>query len=541
MKIGGLAKSKIVAGELGLDREIEYITVMEVPDVIQWLHGNDLLITSLYPIKDDASAIEQIVSQLVEKGSAALAIKTHRFVDQIPDVIIAEANRLCFPIIEIDEKVSYIDIMTPLMGSIMNRSTLEQKNVENVLKWITELSLGGKGIKAIVREVEKLIGNKITVEGEFLSAESHEGNVMIEPLSWKQKKDLRQAKCSINMQRMYGHKIIPCIVTPIIMNEILYGHITCWQTHKRFREVDFMILDRVVLLLALEFLKVKTRYDVEQGYKDELLRSILHSRIKENEELHEKAKMFGWNLSLNYQVILIDIKKIKKTLEVNNHDSIYIQDYVRKIIRHVERYLDTQSKHTIVGLKAEEIVLLVPQNMFMVTAPTKYKDKLFLFTESLLSSLGLEFAEAAFVIGIGRCYDGLGGIHNGYIEARKSLQLGQNIWPMKRNIHFDDLGVYRILGSFPDRQELLAIYNETIGKLVEYDQANKSNLLDTLQAYFAHDFMLTTTADKLFIHVNTLKYKLQKIKQITGYNIQRSEDRLWLHIGLKIHDLLSTE
>lgn len=64
MQVGGLLRCKVVAGESALDKEIQYITVMEVPDVIQWLKGNELLLTSLYAIKDDLQAIQNLVPQL---------------------------------------------------------------------------------------------------------------------------------------------------------------------------------------------------------------------------------------------------------------------------------------------------------------------------------------------------------------------------------------------------------------------------------------------------------------------------------------------
>ena len=162
MGIGGLTKCKIVAGHKGANREIKHVTVMEVPDTIQWLKGNELLLTSLYPIKDDTEAVNQLVRQLVEKGSAGLAIKTHRFFEQIPEMIIHEANRLNFPVIEMDKDVPYLDIITPLMSAILGNTSLEQEDIDDindVVKWITELALGGKGLEIIVETLTKILKN----------------------------------------------------------------------------------------------------------------------------------------------------------------------------------------------------------------------------------------------------------------------------------------------------------------------------------------------------------------------------------------------
>ncbi len=93
-------------GENGLDRVIDHVTVMGVPDVIQWLKGNDLLLTSLYPIKENQKAIQSLVVQLNDVNSSALAIKTQRYVSEIPPSIIEAGNRCRLPIIDIRNELS---------------------------------------------------------------------------------------------------------------------------------------------------------------------------------------------------------------------------------------------------------------------------------------------------------------------------------------------------------------------------------------------------------------------------------------------------
>lgn len=187
MQIGGLVKCKVVAGEKGLHKTIDYITVMEVPDVIRWLKGNDLLLTSLYPIKDDEEAIGQLVQQLHAVGSSALAIKTERYVKQIPAAIIEAGNRLDFPIIEIDDEVSYLDIMTPLMERSLNQPDLGKEQLEKSFQWITELAMGGKGIPALVEAVQQMTENIITVGSEMPNLEGISSGSHVAPLTRSQK------------------------------------------------------------------------------------------------------------------------------------------------------------------------------------------------------------------------------------------------------------------------------------------------------------------------------------------------------------------
>lgn len=536
MKVGGLTRCRVVAGEKGLDREIDYIAVMEVPDVIRWMKGNDLLLTSLFPIKNDEQAIRCLVQELSDIGSAALAIKTHRFIKEIPEIIISEGNRLNMPIIEIDSQVSYLDIMTPLMSYILKKSEAEQEDLELFFQWVTELAMGGKGIPAIVQAVEEMTGNLVTVESEFPFVEGVLYDNGILPLNRNQKNELKASKRSIRMNRTLNHKEIQSIVTPLLLNEELYGYVTCWQTAQPFREQDFVILERVIPLLALEFLKEKTKVDVEQTYKDDVLTDILLGVGKDGEEVMAKARKFGWDLTKNYQVLVIDFNTAA-IAESQHNDAVLLQKYKMRLLRKVDHILSLYSKGTILGLRKDTLIVLYPVD----ENEGHSKGRIVAFTDMVLKRLRWEFPDIYFTIGIGRYVQGMKGIHSGYREAVNAVQLGKQIGGTNKSVHFDDLGIYRILGQFHDREELQALYSESVGKLVEYDHSNQSRLMETLCTYFQNHCALSETADKLFIHVNTLKYRLQKIEQLTGCGIHNAEERLKLHIGLKIQDILNNQ
>ena len=69
-----LRRSRVVAGKRGLDNVVESVNVMEVPDILDWVRAGELLVTTMYPLRDDAAAIETLVPRLAEKGLAGLAI-----------------------------------------------------------------------------------------------------------------------------------------------------------------------------------------------------------------------------------------------------------------------------------------------------------------------------------------------------------------------------------------------------------------------------------------------------------------------------------
>ncbi|TBL69360.1 PucR family transcriptional regulator [Paenibacillus thalictri] len=546
MQIGGLLRCKVVAGQSGLDRQIEYITVMEVPDVIRWLKGNDLLLTSLYPIKDDKEAIGRLVQQLNEVGSSALAIKTHRYVEEIPEAIIEAGNRLGLPIIEIENEVSYLDIMTPLMEIMLKKSDPDKQQMESFFQWISELAMSGKGIPALIEAVQQMTDNLVTVGSEIPSLERLGKGRNISPLNRAQKRELKSAKRSIRMERMFDDRMTPCIVTPLMLNDELYGDVTCWQTKREFRELDFQVLNRTVLLMALEFQKAITKADVEQTFKDDFLSDVLLGHVQDKMEALEKGKMFGWDLTKNYQILSIAYTTQGGETENRDHEALWVQEQRRKLLRKVNDIFRFGVHKVIVAIRKELIVVLYPREdevdkrEFPLTSDPQ-KGPVMHLAESIRQQLGNEFEELLFTIGIGRFYQGFDGIHKGYMESSKAIKLGRPALGQKGCIHYEDLGIFRILSQFNDWKELESLYAETVGKLADYDWSNNANLVATLAEYFANNCALSETAEKLFVHVNTMKYRLQKIEQLTGCSVHDAEKRLLLHVGLKIHQILQAE
>lgn len=535
MKIGGLTRCEVVAGKDGLDRTIDFITVMEVPDVIRWLKGNELLLTSLYPIKEDEEAISRVADQLNEVGSSALAIKTRRFVQEIPQVIKDAGDRLRLPIIEIDNEVSYLDIMTPLMEVMIRKSDPGRERLESFFQWTTELAMGGKGIAALIKAVQQMTDNMITVGSEIPAQEAFFQGRGVEPLTRMQKKELKSAKRTIRMQRMLDGQPTSCIVTPLLFNDELYGDITCWQTEREFLERDFHVLDRTMPLMAMEFLKAITKSDVDQTYKDDFLSAVLHGQVQDDSGVISKGKQFGWDLTQHYQILSIAIE-----------ESLKYQERKRSMLLKVVDLFRFGDRKAIVTLQKELIIVLYPRKdgngkEGLLYRNDPQKEPVMRVAESIQRHLSEEFDDLKITVGIGRFYPGLKGIHQGYAEAVKVIRLGKPICGEKKIIHYEDLGVFRLLSELCDSDELESLYSETIGKLAEYDWISNSNLVQTLQEYFANNCMLAETAGKLFIHVNTMKYRFQKIEQITGCSLHDSEQRLLLHVGLKIHQVLFSD
>ena len=86
----------------------------------------------------------------------------------------------------------------------------------------------------------------------------------------------------------------------------------------------------------------------------------------------------------------------------------------------------------------------------------------------------------------------------------------------------------------------MELYTLSIRSLVEYDHRNETNLVETLDCYFACNCNVSETAKALYIHRNTLIYRIDKIRSVLGRDLKDSEERLLLQLGLRIHQIRQT-
>jgi purine catabolism regulator len=125
-------------------------------------------------------------------------------------------------------------------------------------------------------------------------------------------------------------------------------------------------------------------------------------------------------------------------------------------------------------------------------------------------------------------------------EAEQALLLGRQLLDPERVLDFGDLGVYRLLALLRESPELWEFYRATLAPLADYDRLQDAELLKTLDAFFANLGNLTRTAEALHVHRNTLLYRLGRIKDISGLNLEDAEERLALWLALKAHRVLRT-
>ncbi|MEU5257155.1 PucR family transcriptional regulator [Streptomyces longwoodensis] len=153
---------------------------------------------------------------------------------------------------------------------------------------------------------------------------------------------------------------------------------------------------------------------------------------------------------------------------------------------------------------------------------------------ALYEALARETGTRSGTIGVSALSDCLDDIPHHYQEARRALDVRLHSRERYGTTFFDELGLYRILGPGNDHRELETFVQEWLGQLIDYDSRHHAPLVETLTRYFDCGGNYDETAEFLAIHRSTLRYRLQRIRDISGHDLANVEDRLNLQVATRV-------
>ncbi|MDK2960130.1 MAG: PucR family transcriptional regulator, purine catabolism regulatory protein [Bacillota bacterium] len=541
LTIGGLKEATLVAGSAGLEREIRYVTVMEVPDLVQWLKGSDFIVTSLYSLKDDLRAQVQLIRDLAARGCAALAVKTKRYVDSLSDEVKAVAEETRFPLIEIPRHVTYIDIISPLMEEILNAEAGVLRRADEAFRWLQEVVLSGQGLKAALLTLSRLVESPLVLECPDLGLvlQAPEYGSPFAPLDEETKRHLAATCRPLGASRYRAGRAVPCLIIPLLFGSLPYAYLTVEEPSSGLTPCHGAILEHATALLAAEIMKLRTRAELERQNVNGFVEELINQNFTSEEGLIERGRYLGLDLSRICLPLALDIDRFRETIEQEGWNEGEVQTLKSRLQRELISFLRTKGIPFVVGQRSDSLVILTSWSL--PPESDKLRKNAFDLASQSLKHLKEIAPGLSFTAGIGRVYPGLRGVAQSYKEARRAITLGRKTHGPGRVYEFSQLGIYRLICSYPDEAELRNLCNDILGNIMSYDRKEKIGLLATLKAYFANNEDIHATARSLYVHPHTVRYRLNKAGKLAKLDLSRSEDRFQLYLALKIADLIAMD
>ena len=125
LALPAMAKAALAGGSEGLDRKITSVNIMEVPGISRFVKSEELIVTTMYPIREDGDLKLTLIPDLVKKGVSALAISPLSHDRDIPSVMVEHADKYAFPLIRLPVDTSFNEILNPILEQILERKHIE--------------------------------------------------------------------------------------------------------------------------------------------------------------------------------------------------------------------------------------------------------------------------------------------------------------------------------------------------------------------------------------------------------------------------------
>lgn len=519
--IGIMQRARVIAGAGGLDRVIRSITVMDTPDIKNWLRGGELLLSNIFVIKDNPDEQVRLIQDLADRGAAGLGIKLKRYVEFIPARMVELADGLNLPLIEMPVDCAWIDVMVPLYTEIINRQAVHLSRAREIHDTFTRAALEGRGIQGVLDLLSSLTHSQTVMvdpEGKILAASP--------PGSWEEATVKEELGRAAGGEPGEAGGADDRRVLPVRAGKRLHGYVLL-KAPGPIGEVESTALEHAATVLALEMAKLQAITEVQRRFQNQFLWDLLSGNVTSMEALESRARHAGMSVSSSYVVMVVDIDDFERYCVKVSRDEAAAQEVRERFVQSVRASAAFHVPASLCMDLSDSVTVLVPANSLSRGELNRLAGAI--RNEALGALPGLTVS-----VGISRPCQGALQLPVAYREARQAVELGKELKGPGHVTAFGDLGSYRVLLTQGNRPEVDSFCREMLGPLLESER-RRPGLIETLDAFFRCNCDPARCAGELFVHPNTVRYRLRKVEALCGISLDNQEDRFNLQLALKLH------
>jgi len=549
LKIGPLAKARVLAGRKGENRVITSVTIMDTPDIKDWIKGGELLLTNVLVIRDDPQAQVALVRDLAERGAAALGVKLKRWVDNLPPEMLTLADQLGLPIIEMPIDIAWIEVLNPVLTEILNRQAVHLATSHRIHEDFTRVALLGHGLQSICGRLAELTESQCAIldtDGQVLATASYEDEAAPEAESLTGEDWAAAAgEMATAAERVVHRPAVKewrggfLLSNPLAAGPEVYGKVLLFRRSAGIGSLVFTALEHASTVATLELMKQKAILETEKHFRNDFLLDLLNGNIESRETALRRARSLGgWDFSRPHMLAVADLDQFEQYyLRSQRQD----EDHAQRIKDSFQRLVATVAKSTIPEAvcveQSDSVTIIFPVDGEFKTL--RHPEQARRFASTIKGQVQSKLQEVTISVGIGRFYQEVMQWPTAYREARMALSYGRRIWGRNRVIHYDDLGTYRLLLAPGSIDEMRAFADEVLGPLDRCEPSRRQVLLETLEQFFRCNRRVRDAAETLYVHVNTVRHRLARISELTGLDLDDAEDCLNVEMALRIRTYLA--
>ncbi|MDF2877242.1 MAG: hypothetical protein K0S30_338 [Clostridia bacterium] len=266
-------------------------------------------------------------------------------------------------------------------------------------------------------------------------------------------------------------------------------------------------------------------YIIKHANADRNLEDLIKTIIFNKGQIHESEINhiieYGFDVEGRYMVMVVELAGEQYSIDERISNQAY--NIIRNMLMRV------YEKH-VCFFQDNKIIGLLPSKNGVGLEGNELKNK-------LLQQFDTKGKTVQVKVGFGKICTGIRNSYKSYEEALKVIFINS-----KRNNYeaylYEELGFYKLVLDIKDSQEMRAIYDETIGKLASYDKMHHTDYVEVLKLYLLENKSIAHVSKKLYIHRNTVTYKLKKIEELLEVDLNLLDDTIKVKLAILVQELL---
>jgi hypothetical protein len=312
------------------------------------------------------------------------------------------------------------------------------------------------------------------------------------------------------------------IVAPILVGDDVPAYLMTFGSGSQDDDMSLLVTEHAATICGVILGRERIVAAAARQVRDDLVEGLLIGGGRDSGEVARWARHLGYDATREHRILAVMFEAAGAAAALRN-----------RVAAAIDHFFTTRVPGAITSIRDDEVVIVVPEPTDQ--HPGAEAGRLGAGCRARVREM---FPEAVVTIGIGGSCRDPADIARSYGQARRTIEAVQRLGRQGQVVAFEDLGVHRLLLQVPDLAELRSFAVEILGKLSAQEHQRGAELLTTLACYFRENSSPQRTARSLHVHPNTVAYRIRRIQEITGIQLDNYRDRLMAQVALEIIDAL---
>ncbi len=504
------------------------VNVRAQPPAFPDIYGGEMALVSMDVLRsyDNRITLAEVVESLAQVGVAAIAVK-----EEISPTALATAGELQIGLLALPENSSLPGVERAVNRLILNQSAQLTQRALEIQRQLSQLAAENRDLNSLLQILARAAGKPVVLHDDagVLMAQIYPNvsrrGVPTRTLAQGIPYNEFQTWLNDEVSKQQGAILASPIgfTTVLKVEKRVAGYLSLVEPDDTLNEFDRLLLTYGGDVCAIELAKNRAVESAVEQARGDWVQMWLSGTPADDDLLSTRAQQAGFDPEISYVVgVFRAMTEAGAVLPLESLIALVRDDMAR-------RQIDGA-----IGQYVDVIVVLYPVDSGATVPRT--------MVEEVRARLASRTPSGLVSVGISRPVSGLSTLREAYREAKDALSIATQLGDDESSTYYGDLKLYQLLLALKERNldHMRRFFDESLRPLVDHDERKQGDLVRTLTGFFEANGNLAKAATDLDVHRNTLVYRLERISTLTGLDLNDADNRLILHLSLKIQRVLAT-